>query len=103
MKDKNWKRGLTGLRKLDQVELLALLGPCDMGRDERVHEGLGVGAPPLRKAVANFPVGGLVAFAQAADWCKALIEAALESLNLVIFGMEVVARQLEESIGNLEH
>jgi len=72
-----------------------------VGRHEGVHEGLEVGAPPLRKAVADLPVGSLLAFADATDRREALIQALLETLHLVVLGAKVVAGQLEEGVGNL--
>jgi hypothetical protein len=63
-----------------------------MRRNERVHEGLKVGPPPLRQCIADYP---LVVYAFAcklcADWCEALVQPRLESLNLVILSTEVVA------------
>lgn len=83
----------TATWKLDKVELLAFLWPGDVRRDKRVHEGLEVGAPPLRQGIAHHP---LIVYALScklrADWCKALVQSGLETLNLVVFGAEVVAR-----------
>lgn len=66
-----------------------------MRRDERVHEGLEVGPPPLSKRIANYP---LVVYAFAcelcAHWCEALVQPRLEALNLVVFGAEVIARSV---------
>lgn len=94
---------LTGLGQLDKIELLALLGTCDVCWDERIHEGLEVGAPPLGKAVANMPVACRLAVAQTADGSQALVQALLKTLHLVVLGLEVVARQLKEGIGYLKH
>ena len=74
-----------------------------MGGDKRVHEGLEVGAPPLSEAVANLPVGLLLALAKAADGSQALVQALLEALGLIILGLEVVAGQLEEGVCDLQH
>lgn len=74
-----------------------------MRRDERVHERLKVGAPPLRKAVPDVPVPLLLALAEAADGGQALVKALLEPLDLVVFGPEVVTRQLEEGVRYLQH
>ena len=81
-----------GVGQVDQVELLALLGPGDVRGQERVHEGLEVGPPPLRQAVAHLPlvVDG-VARELVADGREALIEARLEARDLVVGGAEVVA------------
>lgn len=94
---------LTGLGQLDNIELLTLLGSGAVGGDERVHEGLEVGAPPLGKAVADVPVPLGLAVAQAADGGQALVQALLEAVNLVVLGLEIVAGQLEECICNLQH
>jgi hypothetical protein len=83
----------TATGKLDEVELLALLGPGDMRRDERVHEGLEIGSPPLRQCVANLPlVVNALACKLRANWCKALVQPRLEAFDLVVFGAEVIAR-----------
>lgn len=83
----------TAARKLDEVELLALLRPGDMGRDERVHERLEVGAPPLCQCVANHPlVIDTLSCELRANWCKALVQPGLEALDLVVFGAKVVTR-----------
>jgi len=89
---------------------------------ERVHKGLKVRSPPLCKGVAYLPfVVHALARELVAYWCQTFIEAKLEALDLVIFGLEVVARsgkrqpngqrkvrersilQFEESIRNLQH
>jgi hypothetical protein len=41
-------KGLTTPRQLYEIELLALLGPSNVGGYEGVHERLEVGPPPLR-------------------------------------------------------
>lgn len=46
----------TAAGKLDEVKLLALLWPGDVGRDEWVHEGLEVWPPPLRQRISNHPL-----------------------------------------------
>lgn len=74
-----------------------------MGRDEGVHEGLEVGPPPLREAVADLPVARLLALAEPADGRQALVQARLEALDLVVFGAQVVAGQLEEGVRDLQH
>jgi hypothetical protein len=91
-----------------------------MRRDKRIHERLEVGPPPLRKRIANAP---LIIHALArelrADRRKALVQPRLEALDLIILGLEVVARsipalvaklrmcitnvQLEERVCNLQH
>jgi hypothetical protein len=63
-----------------------------MRRDERVHECLEVGAPPLRECVADLPlVIDALACELRADGCKAFIQPRLEAFDLVIFCAEVVA------------
>jgi hypothetical protein len=90
--------------QLNKIELLALFRPCNMRRNERVHESFKVRSPPLRQRVSNFPFpidslsGKLIS-----DRRQPLIQPLLESINLVVFGQEIVARQLEKSIRNLQH
>jgi len=97
----SWKH--TGLGKLDKIQLLALFRSRDVRRHERIHESLKVGAPPLGKAVANLPVPSLVALTEAANGSETLIEASLETLNLVVVRAQIVAWELEEGIRNLQH
>jgi hypothetical protein len=93
---KIWGIQRTAARKLDEVELLTLLRPGNMRRDERIHECFKVGPPPLRQRVANLPlVVYTLASELCADWCKALIQPRLEALDLVVFGAEVVARSIK--------
>lgn len=68
----------TGLRQLDKVKLLALLGARDMGGDEGVHEGLEVGSPPLSQAIAHLPVASFLALAESTDGRQALVQACFE-------------------------
>jgi hypothetical protein len=83
----------TAARKLDEVELLTLLGPGDVGWDEGVHESLEVGTPPLRQCISNHPlIIDALSRKLCADWRKALVQPGLEALNLVVLGAEVVAR-----------
>jgi len=93
----------TGLGQLDKVEFLALLGPSDVRGDERIHEGLEVGPPPLREAVADLPVAGLLALAQPAHGRQPLVQPRLEARDLLVLGPQVVARQLEEGVCDLQH
>lgn len=46
----------TTSRKLDEIKLLAFLGPGDVSGDEGIHKRLEVGSPPLRQSIANLPV-----------------------------------------------
>lgn len=91
------------MRKLDEIQLLAFLGARDVRRDERVHECLEVGTPPLREAVANLPVCCLFSLAKTANRSETIVQALLEALDLVILGLEIIARQLEKCIRNLQH
>jgi hypothetical protein len=64
----------TAAGKLYEVELLALLRPRDVRRDEWVHESLEIGSPPLRQCVADLPlVVDTFACELGADWRKALV------------------------------
>lgn len=63
-----------------------------MTREERVHEGLEVGSPPLRKGVANFPVI-IDAFARElrAHGGKALVQSMLETLKFLVVVLQIIA------------
>lgn len=72
-----------------------------MRGDERIHEGLEVGAPPLRQSVAHLPlVVDAFACELRADGCEALVQARFEALNFVVFRTEVVAGASYVSIEN---
>lgn len=63
-----------------------------MAGNERVHKSLKVGAPPLRKSIANLPVIiHALARELRSDGCKALVQAFLETINLVVLVVQVVA------------
>lgn len=71
-----------------------------MRRDEGVHECLEVGSPPLRQRVADLPlIVDTLTGELCADGSKALVQARLEALYLVVFGTKVVARAANVSIG----
>lgn len=73
----------TALGKLDEVQLLALLGSGDMRRDEWIHEGLKVGSPPLGKGVGNLPLALVASVCElGAGWSKALVQTVLEARDL---------------------
>lgn len=94
----------TAARQLDEIQLLALLGPRHMRGDERVHERLEIRAPPLRQRVADLPlVVDALAGKLRADGRQALVEARLEALDLVVLGAQIVPRQLEEGVRDLQH
>jgi hypothetical protein len=81
----------TATRKLNKVELLALLRPCDVRGDERVHECFKVWSPPLRKRVTDLPfIIDALACELRANWCQALVQPCLETFDLVVFGAQVV-------------
>jgi hypothetical protein len=64
-----------------------------MARQEWVHEGLEVGAPPLCKCVANIPVAiDSLAGELRSHGGQTLVQALLESVNLVVLMVEVIAR-----------
>ena len=66
--------------QLYEVELLTLFRPRYVRWDERVHEGLEVGPPPLRKGVANDPfVVDTFTRELSAHWCKSFVQPELES------------------------
>lgn len=90
--------------------------------EERVHEGLKVRSPPLCEGVAYLPfVVHALARELVAYWCQTFIQTELEAFDLIVFGLEVVARsgkrkfngkhrsrkrsilQFEESIRYLQH
>lgn len=93
----------TTLGQLNEVELLAFFGSCNMRRDEGVHEGLEVWPPKLRKALTNLPVSSLFAFTQSAHWRKSFVQSSFEPLDLVVFWPQVVPRELEERVCDLQH
>jgi hypothetical protein len=82
---------LTFLRQGDKVQLLALLRPGDVCWQEWVHEGLEIGAPPLRKRITNFPVfvDSLTGELRSHGG-QALVQALLEALDLLFVVREVV-------------
>jgi hypothetical protein len=95
---------LTLPRKLDEIQLLALLRPRNMRRDERVHERLEIRPPPLRQRIADLPffIDALAAKLRA-HRRQPLVQPLLESFYFVILRLEVVARQLEECVRYLQH
>ncbi len=75
-----------------EIQLLALLRPCDVGGQEGVHESFEIGPPPLRQGVADLPfVVDVGARELGADGGKALVEAEFEAGDFVVVGLEVVA------------
>lgn len=63
-----------------------------MSRKERVHEGLEIGPPPLRKCVANLPiVVNTFARELRAHWGEALIQSLLEALDFLVFVVQIIA------------
>ena len=74
-----------------------------MGGDEGVHEGLEVGSPPLSQAIADLPVTSFLALAESTHRGQALVQACFEAIKLVLFGLQVIAREFEEGIGDLQH
>lgn len=83
---------LTLLRQTNEVQLLALLRARNMSRKERVHEGLEIGSPPLRKCVANLPiVVNTFARELRAHWGEALIQSLLEALDFLVFVVQIIA------------
>lgn len=61
--------------------------------EERVHERLEIGSPPLCKSVAYLPfVVHTFARELVADRRQTFIQAELEALDFVVFGLEIVAR-----------
>ena len=67
-----------------------------MSGDERVHERLEVGAPPLREAVADLPVVvdpvRRVELDRALGRREPVVEPRLQPVDLVLARLEVVAR-----------
>jgi hypothetical protein len=63
-----------------------------MRRNERVHEGLEIGSPPLCQCITNNPlVIDTLACELCANWCEALVQPRLKALNFIVFGTEVIA------------
>lgn len=82
----------TLLGQLDEIQFLALLWTRHMSRQERVHERLKVGAPPLCQSVADVPIlVDALAAELRAHRREALVQAGLESGNFVVILAEVVA------------
>ena len=72
--------------------------------DERIHKRLEIWSPPLRQSITNLPLlVDTLATKLRSNRRKALVQSHLEPLNLIIIFLEVVARQLEEGIGDLQH
>lgn len=69
-----------------------------MSRQERVHERLEIRTPPLRECVADFPIlvhsfsGKL-----RADRRETLVQSLLESFDLVIVMMKVIAWAIDKA------
>lgn len=90
--------------KLDEIQLLALLGSRNMGRDEWVHERLEIRSPPLRQRISNLPILiDALTTELSTHGRKPLIQSHLEPFDLLILGLQIVTRELEEGIGNLQH
>lgn len=71
---------LTALWELDKIQLLALLGASDMWREERVHESLEVGSPPLGKGVGDVPFTCVAIVGELGSrWSKTFIQTILEA------------------------
>lgn len=69
-----------------------------MRRDERIHEGLEVGAPPLREGVADLPlVVDTFARELRAYRRKALVQPRLEALDLLNVGCQVITGSIRIS------
>lgn len=63
-----------------------------MRREERVHEGLEVGPPPLREGVADLPfVVDTFPAKLGSDRSKTLVQPGYEAGDFVVFRLEVVA------------
>lgn len=81
----------TLLGQLDKVQLLALLRPCDVPWQKRVHEGLEVWPPPLGQGIADLPVF-IDTFSRElrAYRGQALIQSLLEAVDLLVLVVQVV-------------
>ena len=63
-----------------------------MCRDERVHEGLEIGSPPLAERIANLPfIIRRFARYMRADRRQPLVQSRLEPFDLVIVWSEVIS------------
>lgn len=82
----------TTLRQLNQIQLLTLLRPRHMRRQERIHEGLEIRPPPLRQRVPNLPfVIDALAGELGADGSQAFVQSELKAFDFVVFGLEVIS------------
>lgn len=82
----------TLLRKLNQIQLLTLLGARNMSRQKRVHKSLKIGSPPLRQRIAYFPVFvDTLAAELGADGGQAFVEAVFEAGYFVVVVVEVIS------------
>ncbi len=96
------RRTLSG--KLNKVQLLTLLRPRNMRGNKRVHKRLEIRPPPLRKRIPNLPLLiDALSRELIARGSQPLVQPHLEPLHLVILGLEIVARQLEEGVRDLQH
>lgn len=66
------------------------------------HECLKVRPPPLCEAVSDFPVG-LSSDTKLVVGCEDLVESRPHARDLFLSRFEVVAGELEEGVGDLEH
>jgi hypothetical protein len=86
---------LTLLRQLDEVQLLTLLRPRNVSGEKRIHEGLEIRPPPLRKRITDLPVF-IDAFPRelGSHRRQTLVQSLLESFNLVILEVKIITWSL---------
>ena len=88
----NGKPELTASGQLDKIELLALLWPGNVRRDERIHERFEIRPPPLCKCIRNLPfVIDTLARKLCADRRQSFIQPRLEALDFFVARMKVVS------------
>jgi len=75
-----------------------------MRRDEGVHESLEIRPPPLRQRITNLPflINALAAKLRTYRR-QSLVQPHLEPFYFLIFGLQVIARELEERVRDLQH
>lgn len=94
--DNQWGGGRTAFGQLDEIELLAFLGPRYVRRQKGIHEGFEIGSPPLRQCVTDLPlIIDALARELTANGREPLVEPQLEPFDLVVFRLQIVTRPVQ--------